>query len=184
MVEDWWICRGSGFLRGWLHNKRKHRWGAHEHHHENEREGHGTKVGRLSLQIRGKWALRWVHYWLMLQAVLLAWAWEPGFLSSCTPLLGLEILNIVVLSPVNEHKEDDPAGEELRKRAEWKTRDAEPHGWTQESWSYLKFAHNLFDELHWRSKASCVPLCALPDTNLLFYAWKQTMKKMCWKQHC
>lgn len=42
-------------------------------------------------------------------------AWEPGFLSSCTPLLGLEILNIVVLSPVNEHKEYDLAEKELWK---------------------------------------------------------------------
>lgn len=65
----------------------------------------------------GRWTLRWVHLGLMLRAVLLAWAWEPGFLSSCTPLLGLEILNIVVLSPVNEHKEDDLARGRTSKEA-------------------------------------------------------------------
>lgn len=115
---------------------------------------------------RGGWTLRYVHLRLTRQAVLLARAWEPGFLSSRTPQLGLEILNIVVLSPVNEHKEDDLAGEELRKRAEWKTRDAEPamaHTWLNTGVVKLfrKFARNTDSTgLHWWSKASHVSQCA------------------------
>lgn len=51
-MEDWRVCWGCGFLFNWLHDQRKNHWGAHEHHHENEREGHGTKVGQLILQVR------------------------------------------------------------------------------------------------------------------------------------